>query len=100
MIEHSPERTIAMLEQSSRAYHAIAAELHDYSERLIADGTTTFNDMVHAGTPTEWIELMSAFSKRAFEENVQQMARIANMYASAASEQTRAIQSLLLPMPR
>lgn len=91
---------LAVMNEATRALHAITAELGDYSQRLLADGTTTFSQLASAKTVPEYMSVMAAFTKRSMEENVQQFLRMGSMYASAANDQTRAVQSLLLAGPR
>jgi hypothetical protein len=99
MIHPNPERGVAVMSEVTRAFNAISAELGDYSQRLLADGTATFSQLASAQTVPEYMGVISAFTKRAMEEGVQQMLRMGSMYASAASDQTRALQALLLPDP-
>lgn len=99
MIHPNAERGVAVVNEATRAFNAISAELSDYSQRLLADGTATFSQLASAKSVPEYMSVMSAFTKRAMEEGVQQMLRMGSMYASAASDQTRAVQALLLPDP-
>ena len=96
----TPERTMTVYTESSRAMQAIAAEMGDYSKRFLADGISTFNQMASARTGPEFVALMAAFTKRAVEENAQQMSRVANMYATAIGDQTRTVQSMMMPRQR
>ncbi len=90
----SPTEARAVYEQGTRALRAISAEVGDYSQRLLADGTTTATRLATAKSVPEAMDLMTAFSKRTFEEHLQQMSRIAGMVASASETQTRACQTL------
>jgi hypothetical protein len=90
----APNEAMAVYEHGTRALRAISAEFGDYSQRVLADGTTTATRMAAAKSVPEAMDLMTAFSKRTFEEHMQQMSRIASMVASASEEQTRAYQSL------
>ncbi|MEQ1697545.1 MAG: phasin family protein [Hyphomicrobiaceae bacterium] len=92
----SVDRGLAVMDDATRAFQAMTAEFNDFSQRLLADGTATFSQMTAAKTVPEYVELMSAFTKRAMEESMQQMLRMGNMYASAANDQTRAMQALML----
>jgi hypothetical protein len=96
----SGERMMAVYREGARSIQAIGAEMGDYTQRLLADSTATMAGTVKAQTPNEAIELWAAFSKRAMQEHVQQMSRLAAMYSTAAEEQTRAMQALILPVRR
>ena len=96
----APNDAIAVYHQGTRALRAISAEMGDYSQRLLTDGTATANKMVTAQSMPEAFELMTGFSKRAFEEYMQQMSRIASMVANATEAQTRALQLLMMPAAR
>ncbi len=91
---------LAVMNEASRALRAITAELGDYSQRFLADGTATLGQLASAKTVPEYMSAMATFTKRSMEESLQQMLRMASMYASAANDQTRAVQSLLLAGPR
>ena len=90
----------AVLEQGTRALRAISAEIGDYSQRLLTDGTTTASKLATAQSMPEAFNLMAAFSKRTFEEHMQQMSRMATMYTNAAEAQTRAFQAMMLSAHR
>jgi hypothetical protein len=93
-------RAMAAYDESTRAYQAIAAEIGDYSQRVVADSTSTFGELAKAQSVPEAFELWAAYSKRAMEQHVEQLSRIASMYASAAEVQTRAVQSMMVPSGR
>lgn len=97
MIDQSQARGAAVYAEGARALRAITAEIGDYSERLLADGTATASQLVAARSIPEWMNVMAAFSQRTLQENLQQMTRIAGMYAEAVGDQTRAVQALLQP---
>ena len=100
MFTLTPDRAMTVYSESSRAMQAIAAEMGDYSQRFLADGISTFGQMALARTGPQFAELMAAFTKRALEENAQQMSRVANMYATAIGDQTRTVQSMMIPGQR
>ena len=100
MINPNTDHGMAAMNEATRSFQAISAELGDYSQRLLADGTATFGELASAKTVSEYMGVMTAFTKRAMEEGVQQMLRMGNMYAAAASDQSRAVHSLLLPVQR
>ena len=95
MFNPNADHGMAAINEATRAFQAITAELGDYSQRLLSDGTVTLSQLTAAKTVPEYVCVMAAFSKRAMEESVQQMLRMGSMYASAANDQTRAVQSLL-----
>jgi hypothetical protein len=100
MFDQSPHRMIAIYNEGARAIQGITAEMGDHSQRLIADSTATLAQMAKAQSAPQFMDVMMAFSKRAFEENTQHMSRIAAMYAAAVGDQTRALQSIMLPGQR
>lgn len=96
MYVQSPEHVVAVYKDGARALQGIAAEITDFSQRRLADGAATFDQMTRSQSVPQLMELMLAYSKRAMEENAEQMSRIASMYASAVGDQTRAVQSLVV----
>jgi hypothetical protein len=84
-------------EESARAFQAIAAEVSDYSRRLLQDGTVTMGQIVRAKSPPEAINVWVAFGKRTVEEYLQQAAKITSMYSNVATQQSVALQTLLVP---
>lgn len=100
MFNPNADRGMAAMDEAARAFQAMTAEFGDYSQRLLADGTATMGQLAEAKTMPEYMDVMTAFTKRAMEESVQQMLRMSNMYASVASDQTRAVQALMLTAQR
>ena len=92
-------QSAALLEESTRGLHAIAAEAGDYSRRLIEDGTSTFGQMAHARSMPEVLTALGAFNKRTGEEYMQHVTRLGAMYAEVARHQSQAMQAFMTQMP-
>lgn len=91
---------LAVFQETARAFQAIAAENGDYAQRLIAEGTAALGQMSSAKSVPEYMDIMTSYSKKAFEDNIQQMTRIASMYTSAANDHARAVQAMLIAGPK
>jgi hypothetical protein len=93
--------SVAICDGWYRALQAIAAEMGDYSQRTLQEGTSVMTEMAQATSPTEAMGVQAAFAKRMMQEHVEQMTRIMSMYASAADDTGRALQAMvLLPVRR
>jgi len=99
MFDQAPDG-LAVFSETTRAFQAIAAEASDYALRFVADGSTALGQMSSAKSVPEYLDVVAAFSKKAYEENIEQMTRISSMYASAASDHARAMQALMMAGPR
>jgi len=99
MFDQTPDG-LAVFSETTRAFQAIATEASDYAQRSVVDATTALGQMSSAKSVPEYLDVVAAFSKKAFEENIEQMARISSMYASAASDHARAIQAMMLVGPK
>ena len=86
--------------ESTRAFQAIAAEIGDYSKRLLEDGTATMSQLATAKSPPDAFDVWAAFHKRMAKDYLQQMSKLAGMYSSVAKEQTAAFQAMVTPSPR
>jgi hypothetical protein len=82
---------------SARAMQAIAAEVADYSERLLSDGAATVAQMATATSMTDAFQIIAAFQKRTLEETAQQSSRLLSLYSAAVQIQTRALETMLMP---
>lgn len=91
---------LAVIQETARAFQAIAAETGDYAQRMLAESTSVLAQMSTAKSPSEYVDIISAYSKKTFEENLQQMTRIAGMYASATSDHARAVQAMMIAAPK
>ena len=90
----------AAYNESARAFQAVAAEIGDYSRSLFADSAATMTQMAAAKSPPEAFSVWAAFNKRATQEYVQQMTKLAGMYSNVAKDQTAAFQALIAPPQR
>ena len=86
-----------MLDESVRSMQAIAAEVSDYTQRLVQDSSMTLGDVTRSASMPDVIAQLTAFNKRSLEDYLQQMARLSTLYASLFDNQTRAAQALMLP---
>lgn len=96
MVNQTGNPSLAAFNEATRSYEAIGTEVRNYSERVFADSTEAFSRLTKAASATEYFGIVSSYSKKLAEEGLQQMARLSGMYASAASDQARAVQSLML----
>ena len=91
-------RASSVHDERARSLQAIAAEVGDYSRRLMEDGTSALGQLAHAKSVPDALGVIGAFNKRTGEEYVMAMSRIATMYAEAARQQTLALQAFMMPM--
>jgi hypothetical protein len=89
-------QAMAVCAENTRALQAIAAEVSDYSKRLVEDGTMTLAQVVQSHSLPEAFNVLAAFGKRTAQEYVQQWTKIASMYQAAAHQQSVALQAVFM----
>jgi len=70
----------------NKSWQAIATEMTDYSKRSFEDGVATFQRLATAKSVPEVIEIQTTYAKSAYEDYMQQMAKIGAMYQSFAKD--------------
>ena len=68
----------------NKSWQAIATEMTDYSKRSFEDGVATFQKLATAKSVPEVVEIQTTYAKQAYEEYMQQMAKIGAMYQTLA----------------
>lgn len=64
----------------------------DYSKRSFDDGVAAFQKLAGAKSIPEAIEIQTTFAKQAYEEYMQQMAKIGTMYQSFAKDAFKPVE--------
>jgi hypothetical protein len=85
----------AIYADGSRALRAISAEIADYNDRMLADGTETLKELTASSSPSEAMSVLAAYSKRSMQEFAEQANRLSSLYVEVAEAQMRAFQALL-----
>ncbi len=76
----------------NKGWQAIAAESTDYVKRSFEDGTQTMEKLMSARSLEQAFEIQSTYAKRAYEEYMHQMQKIAGMYTEFAKEAYRPLE--------
>ena len=70
----------------TRGWQAIAAEMGDYTRRSMQDGTSTYEKILHAKSIDQVVALQTGYMKRAYDDYMQQLSKIGGMYMSLTKE--------------
>jgi hypothetical protein len=76
-------------------WHAITAELADYSKRSVEDGTVTFEKLVSADSVAQALEIQIIYTKRAQDDYLRQISKIGAMYRSFARDLFNPVETSL-----
>ncbi len=79
----------------NKSWQAIAAEMTDYSKRSFEDGVATFQKLATAKSLPEALEIQTAYAKSAYEDYMQQAAKIGAMYQQLAKDTFQPIQHVM-----
>lgn len=94
----SSEATVKMMSDWTKNWQAIASDLTDYSKRAFQDGQATFEKLINAKSMEQVIDIQTSYTRRAYEEYMQQMTKIGTMYSNFGREAykpvARAVQSV------
>jgi hypothetical protein len=92
------ETSMKMFGDWAKNWQAISMEMTDYSKRAFQDGQATLEKLMTAKSMEQALEIQTSYTKRAFEEYMQQMTKIGSMYTSFGREAykplERAVQSV------
>ncbi|MBY0226239.1 MAG: phasin family protein [Hyphomicrobium sp.] len=70
----------------NKNWQAMATEMTNYSKRSFEDGMATFQKLATAKSVPEVIEIQTTYAKSAYDDYMQQMAKIGTMHQSFAKD--------------
>lgn len=73
----------------SKGWQSIAAEWSDYTKRSFEDGTQAWERMAAARSLDQVVEIQTQFARRAYDDYMTQMSRIASLCTDMAREAYR-----------
>jgi hypothetical protein len=76
----------------NKSCEAIATEMTDYSKRSFEDGVATFQKLATARSVPEVVEIQTTYAKSAYEDYMQQMAKVGAMYQSFAKDAFKPVE--------
>ncbi len=88
----SVDTAMKMFGEWTKSWQAIAAEMTDYSKRSFEDGTQTMEKLMSARSIEQAFEIQSSYAKRAYEDYMHQLQKIAGMYSEFAREAYRPVE--------
>jgi len=86
---------LGLLDEWNKNWHAITAELADYSKRAVEDGTATFEKLVSADSIAQALEIQIIFTRRAQDDYLRQISKIGAMYRSFAKDLFNPVETSL-----
>lgn len=84
--EQNMDSVTKLMDDWTRGWQAIGAEMTDFTKRSLEDGTTTFGKLMTAKSFEQAVEIQSNYAKRACDEYMHQMTKVGEMYASLAKQ--------------
>lgn len=87
------DSAIHMFDEWNRNWHAIAAEMSDYTKRSFEEGSATLARLMASKSVGHAIEIQASYAKRAYDDYEQQVTKIGGMYANIASDASHPVGS-------
>lgn len=84
--QESLDRAMRMLGDWNKNWQAIANEISDYSKRSFEQSTKAFEKLLSAKSMEQAIEIQTDYARRTYEEYLEEMTKLGNMYANFAKE--------------
>ena len=78
------DASVKSLDEVSKGFQAIAAELTGYTKKAFEDGTVAFEKLVGAKSLEQAIEIQTSYTKQAFDSFVGQVSKMSEMYVDLA----------------
>ena len=76
----------------NKNWQAITAEMTDYSKRSFEEGTAAFQKLATAKSMQQALEIQTNYAKSAYEDYMQQLAKIGAMYQSFAKDAFKPVE--------
>jgi hypothetical protein len=77
---------LGFLGEWNKTWHAITADLADYSKRSAEDGTAAFEKLISADSMAQALEIQFIYTRRAQDDYLRQISKICAMYRSFARD--------------
>jgi phasin family protein len=89
------DKTVKLFGEWNKGWQAIAAEMSDYTKRAFEDSTATFEKLLAAKSLEQALEIQTSYVKRAYDDYMQQMTRLATMFADLAKEAYKPMERMM-----
>jgi hypothetical protein len=89
------ESAVKMVGEWNKGWQAIAAEMSDYTKRAFEDGTATFEKLLSAKSIEQVVEIQTSYTKRAYDEYMQQMTKVGSMYTNLSKDAYKPVEKVL-----
>jgi phasin family protein len=89
------DKTVKLFGEWNKGWQAIAAEMSDYTKRAFEDSTATFEKLLAAKSLEQALEIQTSYVRRAYDDYMQQMTRVATMFADLAKEAYKPMERMM-----
>jgi hypothetical protein len=86
------EATLRSFAELNKGFQAITAEVTDYSKAAFAEATSTFEQLVGAGSWERAIEIQSEYAKNAYETWTARVSKLSEMYLALAKDAYKPVE--------
>lgn len=93
--QDSMDRAMRVFGDWNKGWQAIAAEMTDYSKRSFEQGAATLEKLLAAKSMEQALEIQTSYARRAYEDYVQQMAKLGTLYSDMAREAYRPVENMM-----
>jgi hypothetical protein len=80
------DSAMRMFGEWNKNWQAIAAEMGDYTKRSFEEGSVTLEKLMGSKSVGQAIEIQTSYTKRAYDDYMQQASKIGGMYANMAKK--------------
>jgi hypothetical protein len=80
------DSAMRMFGEWNKNWQAIAAEMGDYTKRSFEEGSVTLEKLIGSKSVGQAIEIQTSYTKRAYDDYMQQASKIGGMYANMAKK--------------
>jgi hypothetical protein len=93
--QDSMDRAMRVFGDWNKGWQAIAAEMTDYSKRSFEQGAATLEKLLAAKSMEQALEIQTSYARQAYEDYVQQMAKLGTLYSDMAREAYRPVETMM-----
>jgi hypothetical protein len=92
------ETAMKLMSDWSKNWQAIATEMTGTSKRAFQDGQTTFEKLLSVKSMEQALEIQKSYTKRSYEDYMQQMTKIGSMYSAFGREAYKPVEHAVQPI--
>src|SRR4029079_15168892 len=89
------DSAMKMLGEWNKNWQAIAARMSDYNKRSFEESTATMEKLMSSKSVEQAVDIQTSYAKRAYDDYMQQMSKIAVLYSAMAREAYKPVERIL-----